>query len=141
MPLNLSFTHLVVVAIVALVVLGPERLPEAARTAGRLYREWRRVAVDLQDEVREVFSDFTEPITQVISDIRTGGQDDDPALAQSTGQVGDIPPLAPAIPALGPSTGLVAAGPLLEIHIPALGPTPQEGTFVPGPELGATPSP
>ena len=43
MPFNLSMTHIMVVAVVALVVLGPERLPGVARTAGGLYREWQRI--------------------------------------------------------------------------------------------------
>ena len=32
---GLSFTHLILLAIIALVVLGPEQLPEVARTVAR----------------------------------------------------------------------------------------------------------
>jgi len=69
-PFNLSFTHLMVVGIVALVVLGPERLPEVARTAGSLFREWKRIRGDLEGEVREAISDFREPFLDSLNDLR-----------------------------------------------------------------------
>ena len=147
MPFNLSFTHLLVVAIVGLVVLGPERLPGAARAAGNLYREYKRVSGGLQAEVRDVFADLAEPFNDVITDLRGGGSDDDaPAPAESPPAVS---PLAPAIPALGPSTGLVSPGPSITLDIPSLGAPPQPGTVVARQEVvhehaphgGAPPSP
>lgn len=39
---DVSFGELMLIAVVALVVLGPERLPGAARTAGALLRRVRR---------------------------------------------------------------------------------------------------
>jgi len=52
---------------VALVVLGPERLPGAARTAGRLLSEFRRVTGGLQEEVRDAFaaSDLAGPVQEL----------------------------------------------------------------------------
>src|SRR5581483_11786496 len=53
--------------IVALIVLGPEKLPEAARAAGRLLNEFRRVTGGLQAEVREAFeaSDLAGPVQEL----------------------------------------------------------------------------
>ena len=45
---GLSFTHLILLAIIALVVLGPEQLPEVARTVARLLNEWKRATSDIQ---------------------------------------------------------------------------------------------
>ena len=85
MPLNLNFTHMMVVAFVALVVLGPDRLPGVARTAGNLYREWKRVSGGLQAEVRDVLSEFTEPFTEPISDLLHGPADGGPvSVAEAT---------------------------------------------------------
>lgn len=42
--------ELVVILVVALVVLGPTRLPEVARTIGRAMAEFRRQTTDLMDE-------------------------------------------------------------------------------------------
>jgi sec-independent protein translocase protein TatB len=143
-PFNLSLTHMVVVGIVALVVLGPERLPGVARTAGNLYREWKRISGGLQAEVRDVLSEFTEPFSEPINDLRstiqpmvsgTTSAGPGPASDSSEPTSGSGPvivsPLTPAIPALGPSTGLVSPGPRIERHLTELGPMPTPDTFVP----------
>ena len=50
--LNVGPLELLVVLAVALVVVGPERLPELARSVGRVLRQFREV----QDEVRDMVS-------------------------------------------------------------------------------------
>jgi Tat protein translocase TatB subunit len=42
--------EIVVVAAIALIVFGPERLPEIARNIGKAIRELRRMASDVRDE-------------------------------------------------------------------------------------------
>jgi len=65
----ISAKFLVLLAI-ALVVLGPEKLPQAARTAGRVIAELRRISTGLQDQVRDAFegndlaSDLASPIQE-----------------------------------------------------------------------------
>ncbi len=49
--------EILVVLVVALVVLGPARLPEAARTVGKAVNELRRATSGLQSEVRDAFSE------------------------------------------------------------------------------------
>jgi sec-independent protein translocase protein TatB len=60
--LDLSFTKLIVLGVVALVVFGPERLPGLATQAGRMLRELRRMAEgaksELQDSLGPEFSQF-----------------------------------------------------------------------------------
>lgn len=55
MPPGLSPVHLVVIFVVALIVLGPESLPEVARKGAILLgeaRQWRsRISQELQDMV------------------------------------------------------------------------------------------
>lgn len=48
---DVSFGELLLIAVVALVVLGPERLPGAARTAGALLRRVRRGWDSVRTEV------------------------------------------------------------------------------------------
>ena len=43
--------------VVALVVLGPNRLPEAARSVGKAFAELRRLTTGFQAEVRDAFSE------------------------------------------------------------------------------------
>ncbi len=48
---DLSFGELALIAVVALVVLGPERLPGAARTAGALMRRMRNSWQGVRSEI------------------------------------------------------------------------------------------
>jgi sec-independent protein translocase protein TatB len=70
--LNVGPLELLVVLAVALVVVGPERLPELARSVGRVLRQFREV----QDEVRDmVSSGVDDDMRQAASEFRkaTGG--------------------------------------------------------------------
>lgn len=48
---GIEFSELMVIGIVALVVLGPERLPKVARTLGHLYGRLQRYASDVRESV------------------------------------------------------------------------------------------
>jgi sec-independent protein translocase protein TatB len=48
---DVSFWELCVVGVVALLVLGPEKLPKAARTAGRWIGKARRTFAEVQAEI------------------------------------------------------------------------------------------
>jgi Tat protein translocase TatB subunit len=54
---NVGLPELLVVLVVALIVLGPTRLPEAARQLGKAMAELRRMNAGLQAEVRDAFHD------------------------------------------------------------------------------------
>src|SRR5580704_8118527 len=44
----LSIPHLIIIFVVALVVFGPEKLPDLARNLGKLMGEFRRATTDLR---------------------------------------------------------------------------------------------
>ena len=48
---GLSFTHLILLAVIVLVFIGPEQLPEVARTVARLLNEWKRASSDIQSSL------------------------------------------------------------------------------------------
>ena len=52
---DVGFSELLVIAVVALLVLGPERLPRAARMAGlwvrRARAQWHSVRAELEGEI------------------------------------------------------------------------------------------
>jgi sec-independent protein translocase protein TatB len=54
----LSLPHLVILFIIALLVFGPEKLPELARMLGKAMSEFRRVTTDVrrvvEDEMRDM---------------------------------------------------------------------------------------
>jgi len=52
---DLGFSELLVIALVALVVIGPERLPRVARTVGHLLGRLQRYVADVKADInREV---------------------------------------------------------------------------------------
>ena len=59
---NLSGSELVFIAILGLIVLGPEKLPGAMRRAGKVYREIRNISSNVQRQVNEVME---EPMREV----------------------------------------------------------------------------
>lgn len=50
---GIGLPELMVIAIVAVIVFGPDRLPELARQAGRMVRQLRNLAQTAQTQLRE----------------------------------------------------------------------------------------
>lgn len=49
---NIGGAELLVILLVALLVLGPDKLPQAARQVGRAVGEFQRIAGGFRDEIR-----------------------------------------------------------------------------------------
>ena len=66
--LDLSPAKVLVIIVVALVVLGPDKLPTVSRQMGRLWSDFRKLRQRLESEVRGTFPDMpsTEKITQAV---------------------------------------------------------------------------
>ena len=58
---NVGGAEMLVIMVVALVVLGPNRLPEAARQVGKWMGEIRRLSTGFQNEMRDAMSDISQP--------------------------------------------------------------------------------
>ncbi len=59
---GLSFGEVVIIAVLALLLLGPDKLPEAAKTLGKGLREIRRATDELKDQVEsEIYADVKKP--------------------------------------------------------------------------------
>lgn len=67
--LNFSPEKLLLLGILALVVLGPSRLPQAARTLGRVLAEVRRVSGSFHTEVREALVDPRDALNSAVGDL------------------------------------------------------------------------
>jgi sec-independent protein translocase protein TatB len=76
---DIGFSELLVIAVVALIVIGPERLPKVARTAGLLSGRLRRYVNDVKadinremqlDELRKVQQEVAERIAAVESTVQ-----------------------------------------------------------------------
>ena len=54
---NLSGSEIVVILLLALVILGPEKLPDFLRRAGRTYAELKRMGNSFQTEMKSVLDE------------------------------------------------------------------------------------
>jgi sec-independent protein translocase protein TatB len=68
---NLGPGEVIVILVAGLVVLGPEKLPDMLRKAGRLYGELRRMANGFQSELRDAFE---EPMKEMRDTVNTNKQ-------------------------------------------------------------------
>lgn len=63
---SLTLTETLTILVIALIVLGPEKLPGMARTVGEWLARLRRLTADLQHEVRDVMDDPTmQPLREL----------------------------------------------------------------------------
>ena len=71
---DLGVSKLALIAVVALVVIGPERLPKVARMAGNLFGRAQRYMADVKSEVNrqmemEEFKKFREESTSALKEV------------------------------------------------------------------------
>lgn len=59
---NFQGSEIVIILLLALVVLGPEKLPEAMRKAGQMYGELKKMSSSFQSEFKSVID---EPVREV----------------------------------------------------------------------------
>lgn len=81
---DIGFSEMIVIAIVALVVIGPERLPRVARTAGLLLGRLQRYVSDVKsdinreiqlDELKRLQSEIQESARSVEQSLTSGVQE------------------------------------------------------------------
>lgn len=66
--LNLGTGELLVIFLVALIVLGPSKMPDAARQMGRMVAELRRLSTGFQDEMRAAMQDPTSTLPPLLDE-------------------------------------------------------------------------
>lgn len=86
---NVGGGELLVILLIALIVLGPQRLPDAARQMGKVMGEVRRVSAGFQQEMKDAFEDVdggsrtrrteSTPLAATVADVerRTPGDPGD----------------------------------------------------------------
>lgn len=96
----LSIPHLIIIFIVALVVFGPEKLPELARTLGKVMGEFRRAT----GELRGTFEDHLRDLEREAEQRKTGA-----AAPEMKPAEGAVATSAPNLPATGEAVSPEAA--------------------------------
>ena len=69
--MNVNFAEIAVICIVALLLFGPEQLPQIARQLGKLTGDLRKVSNSVR---REWYNAVYPPATEIRRDINTGTQ-------------------------------------------------------------------
>lgn len=62
--LNIGAGELLVILFIALLVFGPERLPEIARQIGKAVRDFQRLSSEATDVIREAIQEMEEPVKE-----------------------------------------------------------------------------
>ena len=65
---NVGTGELLVILLIALIVLGPDKLPDAARKMGNVMGELRRMSGGFQAEMRSAMDDLTRPPLESVKD-------------------------------------------------------------------------
>ena len=118
---DIGFSELLVIAVVALIVIGPERLPKVARTAGHLFGRLQRyvndVKADIQremqlDELKKLRSQFEDAarsveqsVNEVDRELQSVGDDLNRSIAGAT----EGAPAGDGTPTSSESTALESA--------------------------------
>jgi len=80
---DIGFSEIVVIAVVALIVIGPERLPKAARTLGHLFGRLQRYVNDVKadinremelDELRKLQKEVQTAASELKSSVESAAQ-------------------------------------------------------------------
>jgi sec-independent protein translocase protein TatB len=120
---DISWTELLLIGVVALVVIGPKELPGVLRTLGQWMRKVRSMAgdfqnqfneamreaemADLKKQVDDIATDFTnfDPLGDVKKDVEAMGKDFESSLEGKPPAPAAVPePEAPVAPADAPAT-------------------------------------
>ncbi len=108
---NVSGGEVIIILVLALVVLGPEKLPEVLRKAGKVYGDLRRLTTGFQEEFEETFKEplreFRETANQardMVNNPLAGFKEDEVIETSETSEAlpvasGSDPPYAPVVTA------------------------------------------
>jgi Tat protein translocase TatB subunit len=143
---GIGMPELILIAVVALIVLGPKKLPDLAKSMGRAVREFRKATSELKEtlqvdseftEVKKAFNDFQSDVNKTIqSDAKVeapaAGQPqaaaDAPASgAAATDPTSAAPPAADKLDELKKAFQAWNAGPAPAGSPPSEAPAPQSG--------------
>jgi sec-independent protein translocase protein TatB len=129
---DIGFSELMVIAVVALIVIGPERLPKVARTLGHLFGRMQRYVSDVKadisremelDELRKLqasMQDAARSIEQSVSKEISATESELHKLAEVSAPVVEAPASGgtePQAPVADPADQPPAARPQLELGL------------------------
>lgn len=104
---NLSGSELVFLVLIALVVLGPDKLPEAMRRAGKAYNDFKKMTSGFQSEMRTVLDEPMRELRETANLVKQSAMFD--SNAQETPSQDITPRVAPTLGATAATATATAA--------------------------------
>ena len=107
----LSIPHLAIIFIIALIVLGPEKLPQVARVLGKAMADFRRITTDFRIQIEDEMRDMERHTRlQQMTATPSPYAPTDPELLGATPTPAEaLPPAASPAPESVPTTASAAA--------------------------------
>ncbi len=129
---GLSFGEVVIIAILALLLLGPDKLPEAAKTLGKGLREIRKATDEIKGQVeQEIYGDPRKPARPALVPPVQAQPVPGPAGPPPVATAENVPGLDVALaepPAVAPAAAEARSGPTVTAPIPTVDPSDTDRT-------------
>jgi len=158
---NLSGSEIIFLIIIALVVLGPDKLPDAMRKAGKAYGDFKRMTSGFQSEMKSVLDEpmrelretadlakssamfdtsaITKPLSGLMADVKSMGDIKSATVASGNMPVKAAEPAAAVVQPAATTPAEPAPTPTAE---PAADPSVEPAAeFVAAPVVSAEPAP
>lgn len=104
---DIGFSELMVIAVVALIVIGPEKLPKVARTVGHLFGRMQRYVNDVKsdisremalDDLRKLQSSMQDTVQSIEQSVTTQVQSAETEMNKITADAPAVDSPPPAVP-------------------------------------------
>ncbi len=99
---GIGMPEMIVILVIALIVIGPSKLPEIARSIGKGYGEFSRSMRSVREDFEDITSDFEEerqilknPIDEIAKKAKNSLFEDEPSSSKTTTSDKGATPAAP----------------------------------------------
>jgi sec-independent protein translocase protein TatB len=82
---DIGFSEIVVIAVVALIVIGPEKLPKTARTLGHLFGRLQRYVNEVKSDINREME--LEELRKLQQEVKTAAQDFQTSMTSTAQEV------------------------------------------------------
>ena len=96
-PMNFGFSgELIFILLLALILFGPRRLPEIARTMGKFMAEFRKASADFQSQIQSEIhqleldeADPTKHLAGAVDEVKKVVEDEDTSISGALNRLSD----------------------------------------------------
>ena len=121
---DIAFSEIIVIAVVALVVIGPERLPKVAKTLGHMYGRLQRYVSDVKADINREME--LDELRKLQSEVQSAARDIESSMTSAAREVeSGVRSVQTQLNAAGnPSAAAPSAGSEAGANVPTAPPAP-----------------